>query len=499
MQHSLRCFAVAACLVAASSAEAGLYPTRTGFLPDQLQADLEGKLEFLYAQRTDFSSPRQDPQARLRLRLTSDLSSRIRFVTDLTGMAGGTARNPHAWGVYDFGHARQDLSPSLQLGEAYVDLHSSMVDLRLGLQQFAWGRLDAVQPNDLLNPERLYDPLLEQEEDRKIGVPAVAPTLYLPTFGSRFLPEELAVTLVWQPIYVPYLFPDVDERWYPPLVRAPRESEVMGFTVRNETRFRNTELPSLTLDNGTYAARVAGRFGPADFALYYFEGFDTAPALAAAARGFVRLDPANPQGIDVRSEIDVFPVFDRIRSAGGDLGWRVFDATVRLEAAYLFDRPYPRTLRDVLASEQIGAVDEVALFRSGEQVVPVTLAPINVRRNAIEWGVGADTYFGDTFVLVQANQTTLLRNDVDLLVSDYETRIALTVRRSFVDDRLKAELAGLYGMQGVYGMAHPRLTYVVNDHFDVRVGYLAIEGHEKSVLGQYRRNDEAYVRARLLF
>ena len=39
----------------------------------------------------------------------------------------------------------------------------------------------------------------------------------------------------------------------------------------------------------------------------------------------------------------------------------------------------------------------------------------------------------------------------------------------------------------------------VTDAFDVRVGLLWIEGHEESFLGQYRDNDQAYVRLRYLF
>jgi len=44
-------------------------------------------------------------------------------------------------------------------------------------------------------------------------------------------------------------------------------------------------------------------------------------------------------------------------------------------------------------------------------------------------------------------------------------------------DRLTAELIGLYGLQGVYGLAHPRLTYPVHGDLHVRVGYVLIEGH----------------------
>ena len=201
----------------------------------------------------------------------------------------------------------------------------------------------------------------------------------------------------------------------------------------------------------------------------------------------------------MRSEVEVFPEFRRIQAAGADLAWRLYEATLRLEGAYVFDRLYTRNISDIIATEQFGPVDQAALLTGREVEVPVTLSPANVRRNGVEWGSGGDTFIGDTFVLLQVNQTIVLNNDVNLLISDYETRFSTTIRRGFLDDRLTAELKALYGMQGVYGIAHPRLTYAVNDHLDLRIGYLAIEGHANSLLGQYKHNDEAYVRARLLF
>jgi len=475
------------------------YPLRIPFVPSPATADVEGKLEFLDAERVERANPAESPQGKLRLHATLDLTPRVRLVSDLTGTAGGTPRDARGAGVYDFNAVKQDISPSLEVGEAYLDVYSHALELKLGLQKFAWGKLDAFQPNDLLNPQKYYDPILEEEIDRKNGIPAIAPTLYVPDPHVSGLPTDMRLTLVWAPIYVPYYFPDQDERWYPPLARVPRESEVMGVTVENRSEFRNAPLPQRTVGNGTWAARFSGLLGAADFAFYYFEGFDPAPALDASGRGFVRFNPANPQLFDARSEITVFPTFARIRSVGGDLAIKVLDATLRVEGAYVFDRFYPRSIRDIVATEQVGAFDEALLLTGREIEVPVVLTPANVRRDAVEWGAGGDTFIGDTFVLVQANQTAILRNDADLLVSDFETRLALTLRRSFFDDRLRGELAGLYGIQGVYGVAHPRLTWAVNDHFDVRIGCVLIEGHRASIIGQYKANDEAYVRARFLF
>jgi hypothetical protein len=499
MPRSLYRLAAAACAVAVTVAEVGAFPIHIADSPVPVQADLEGKLEFLDVERTDSSSPYQNPQGKLRLNLTTDFSPQLQFVTGLTGTAGGTPHNANGAGVYDFGHVLQEISPSLEFGEAYLDFHSSAVDVRAGLQKFAWGNLDTVQPNDLLNPKTFYDPLLEEEVDRKIGIPALAPTFYFPSGGSPLLPEEPHLTFVWEPIYVPYYFPAENERWYPPVARAPSESQVMGITVQNQSTFRNAPVPARTIDNGTYAVRAAGRFGRADFALYYFNGFDTSPALDASAVGFAQLAPHSPQLIDVRSEVDVFPEFRRIQAAGADLAWRLYDATLRLEGAYVFDRLYTQNISDIIATEQFGPVDQAELLPGREVEVPVTLSPANVRRNGVEWGSGGDTFIGDTFVLLQVNQTVVLDNDVNLLISDYETRFSMTLRRGFLDERLTAELKGLYGMQGVYGLAHPNLTYAVNDHLDLRVGYLAIEGHENSLIGQYKHNDEAYVRARILF
>lgn len=460
--------------------------------------EVDGRLELQEVERVETGSPAERPQGRLRLQLGAAPSSTLRFWSDLTATAGGTPRHARGAGVFDLDHVKQDLSPSLEANEAYFELSVPAIDVRVGLQRFAWGKLDGEQPNDLLNPQEFFEPLLEEEEDRKVGVPALAPTVYLPS--ASWLPQDLRVTAVWAPIVVPYHFPDQDERWYPPLARVPPETVVMGFRVRNQSRFVNRRLPARTLGNGTWAGRVQGYLAGVNFALYAFDGYDNAPSLGASARAFVRANLFSPQLFDVRSEIEVFPVFDRIRSAGADLAANVLGVTFRAEGAYISDRLYPRTVRDVVASQQLGAIDLARLVTGQEQEVPVKLSPVNVRRDGVEWGVGGDTIFADgTFLLLQASQTIVLHNHVDLLISDFEARFAMTVRKNFLDDRLRAELIGLYGMQGVYGLAHPRVTYAINDYLDVRVGYLLIEGHERSFLGQFKRNDEVYVRTRLLF
>ena len=146
MRRLFACLATLASVVAAP-ARGGTFPLRVPLVPSPVQIDAAGKLEFLEVERVDSANPYQNPQGKLRLHLTTDFSSQVRWVTDLTGTAGGTPRDPRGAGVYDFNHVKQDISPSLEIGEAYLQIEAPALDLRLGLQKFAWGKLDAFQPN----------------------------------------------------------------------------------------------------------------------------------------------------------------------------------------------------------------------------------------------------------------------------------------------------------------------------------------------------------------
>jgi hypothetical protein len=459
--------------------------------------EVEGRLEFLAVGRLDDRNPRQHPQGRVQLRIGADLGRRFRLETALTGTAGGTPRNASGAGVYDYGHVLQDVSPALEIDEAFAELRQGPFDLRIGVQKYAWGRLDGSQPNDLLNPEKLVDPLLDDEVDRQIGVPSVS--LSFPVQATPRPVDDLRVTLVGVPLSVPFRIADDDERWYPPLARVPEESRSSGVVVRNEGDFREGSPPDRLFEDGAVAGRLSGLAAGIDFGLSVYAGYDPQPAFEADARGFVRLDPLAEGGLGVRSEIGVFPVHDRIVSVGADAATSLLGATVRAEAAYVFGRLYPRAVRDVVENPRVGPFDPLSLVLGREQEIGIDLDAVNVERDGVEWGVNADAIFGETFVLVQMTQTTVLDNSADLLISDFETRFATTVRRSVIGELVTAEFVGAYGLQGVYGVAHPNVTLAPVDAVEVRLGFLLIEGHEESIVGQYDENDQVTFRLRYLF
>lgn len=463
--------------------------------------DLDGSAELRHVEKTQSDSKYQAPFGRLRLSFGVDVLQRLRAVAAVSGRAGGTPRNTRGAGVYNLDDTLQDFSPSLDFEEAYLSFTPGGFDFRAGLQKFGWGSLDSFQPNDLLNPERYNDPALEEEDERKIGVPAISAAIPWPEWLAPDVLVDPTLTIAWLPLFVPPRIPDQDERWYPPLGRAPPEAEVLGITVRNESTVRNANLPHRDLDAGALAVRFSGNLEQVGFSLYYFDGYDPQPVFDVSPRGFVRLDVFDPDLLDARSEIDLVPDYHRLRSAGFDLGFTLAAATVRVEAAYVMDRLYSRSVYDIVNNGEItiGPINPVLLQLGIEQELDVVLGQVNFPLDALEWGVGVDTIYEEFFLLLQWNQTSIFGRDRDLIIANQESRVIATARRSFLAETLETELNGLWGIQGSYVVLQPQAVYDLTDSLDVTLGYLLIGGDEDSSIGQYKSNDEVYAKLRFFF
>jgi hypothetical protein len=111
---------------------------------------------------TSFDSPRGDPLgenvfdlgARLTLGMDAELSAHVRAVVEGWAFWRGTAQR---------GLQRQKAVFEPELGEAYVDLYTPKVDVRLGNQVVAFGANPAFAPADQLNPRDLRESYLLSE------------------------------------------------------------------------------------------------------------------------------------------------------------------------------------------------------------------------------------------------------------------------------------------------------------------------------------------------
>jgi hypothetical protein len=489
---------------------------------------------------------RQLPQAVGVLRLDGTPASHLQAHVDLRGRIGGPFEGGHQ-GAYDFGHTFQNYSPALEFREAYAGLQLKSADVRLGIQQLAWGKLDGIPPTDVLNPRDLHDPIVTDFEEAKIGIPALQTTYYAPGVPRLSL-NDLRATLVYVPLAVPSRLALLDERWFPAgarpptriqvsrdaaelaieraLLRACRRGTATGLICDpvdvnvdsaapvEATLHTANHRPPLRLDAGGIGARLAGTFRDMDWDVYHYTGPETGPnaelAVGVVSRDLT-IDPRTRQ-VDIndfRARTAIRQTHDAIHMTGADLASPVGGATVRVEAAYFQDRPYlriaPDLVSDALQHPRLhGPFFRQALMHLG--CAPshpcrgtVALGDLFPTSDSVEWGVGADYLLDGVFALLQLNQIVQLDSVPRLIIADPDTRLTTVVRRRFLQEKLELELRASYEVERGGWFAFPRVSYLVTDDLRLRLGYLAVGGSRNSLIGEFGENDEVVMQARYSF
>jgi hypothetical protein len=474
--------------------------------------------------RTDPDTQRQRPAGTFRANLTGDLHSAARLFLDSRVMFGGWPENGTGLGIYNISDTFQNDSPAMDIEEGYLDLFLGSLDLRIGKQKFAWGKLDTFQPTDVLNPRWYNDPFVTEEQDAKIGVPAVQAAYFLPPLPSG-LPSGVSLTAIWVPVPISTRFPLRDERWFPPTtdVADVVELEPLELLPTNPILVENVldtvnRRPAHQLDEGAIGLRLGGLYGPVDWALYFYDGQETDPvfdflptvvwpeARRAANAGLPPPVPAPGEPIRLRSDSDLVPRFARIRLFGGDLSSEYAGFTIRSEAAYGRDRLLPRSIQELLSeatiASAVGPPERQARLaeklQAGERI-RLDLGDLFAASDTIEWGLGVDYLYRGWMPLVQINQTVVLDDTPKLLVSGIDTQLLLVLRRSFLAERLGTELGVVEGLARGYTTGIARFTYEVTDHLRVLLGYVLIAGSRNTLLGQFHDNDEGFVQIRYAF
>ncbi|MCX8073425.1 MAG: hypothetical protein N3C12_13380 [Candidatus Binatia bacterium] len=469
------------------------------------------------------STQRERTQGRVRLTPRIDWNRNLRFAAAIGGVIGGPTMLATKGGVIHWRRVFQDLSPAVDFEEFYVDANWGSFDLRLGKQRISWGKLDRFSPVDVLNSLSYFDPFLLEEAERKVGTPAALLTYSLPVRDSV---DDLRLTFAWAPLYLPYRFPVAScrtvgsstsqceaERWFPPAAVPPSVFSIpagalpipgggISPDVAVPLSFRLiNQAPRATFRDGSFAARLATTVHQVDTAAYFYHGYDIQPAFSfrAWATGDPDPNPANPLHVtNLRGKTFLLPVFKSIDLWGFDVAHSRGPFAFRGEVAFVSGRPYAREVRSLLsdsaefAREVLRGLQDLA---RGAGVTPVALPDAFVTRDAVEWGAGMDYQHRGWLTVLQVNQTNLLksRGSERLLIRDVETRVFLTLRKNFLAERLQVHGLGGYGIDSSYSFLRPRLIYKWSDWLATELGYLFIAGRKRSVVGQYRRNDEGWI------
>lgn len=465
-----------------------------------VRAKLGGSATAGHVFRLDPGTPRERPSGTLDLRLDADWGRRLHlFLETRTGYDGKIGDPDRGNPVLDLDEIYQDEDVFLSFEEAYLDILFRRFDLRLGKQKVSWGRLDELQPTDNLNPEDLTEFLFRPELERKIGVPGAKLTTYL---------GEWTAEGVWNPLYTAHRFPNRKDRWFPPLLLVPDRIETAFGPVPVRTRYPDVDEPPHTLASSDAALRVARRVGRAELSASVFHGWDKTATFSA--RGTATLVPTGDPRAPVAPTLDlaIFPTLHRVTVVGGDLAVPVWLLALRAEAAWIHGRFFPILIRDQVGRDpRLNAVVGEAAARVARTGVAETIAlPLmatELERDALQYGIGFDYSVSEevsrrltgteslarAFVLVQLIETVIVDHDAPFIADQVEHLLGLTLRQTFRDDRLLAELKVAYNPNHGDFFFWPQLAYKLTPSLHALFEARVLGGDAAHPIGQYRDHD----------
>jgi hypothetical protein len=420
---------------------------------------LSGRLDLRGVEALDSDSVKEDPSLEGRIKLdTTDPT--WRFHSWLEGGWDGSVKRPardHSL-FKNFDQVYQSNTPYLEFKELYVTHSSNDLDIRAGIQRFAWGRLDEYPPNDLLNPWDYTQFLRKPLEDRKIGVPSLSATL------SK---GDWTYETVWVPVFVPYRLPLPDERW-----AGISTVATIARTIPNaEIIPKEPDLPDHTIENSNIGLRMR-HTGDIEWALNLFHGYDPRPVFKTTALTII------PQAGNIIIDPGYVPDFHRITSLGLDAAAVKGDLSLRAEIAYIYNRYFDirRELWGFPAAPTPG-------------IHP--LNPIEQKHDTLDYGIGADyRLFEDVLLTVQVQQTIIFGN-VDLLYErKVESIIWTNLKAGFMNQKLETNLNIAYNPEHGDRMSKANAWYVFSDTWKAGVTAVAFTGPSQSFFGRYSRNDQ---------
>jgi hypothetical protein len=477
---------------------------------DGFRARAGGSLSAWEVFRLHSNTPSERPSSTLDLRFEADHQRRFRLV--VAGRVGydGKIGNPDRGNPWlDLADVYQDKDLFVGLDEAYVEFVFRDVELRLGKQKISWGRLDELQPTDNMNPEDLTEFFFRSELERKIGVPGASLTWFAGPWTTQ---------LVWNPIYTAQRFPHREDRWFAPLLEIPEEFATPLGTLPVRAQYPDVDAPPFTFASSDAGLRIERHIEGAEVSASVFHGWDKTSTFGA--RGTTTVIPTGIPATPAApsADVSIVPTLHRVTVVGADLAVPVWLLALRAEAAWIHGRFFPLKLDEQLGNDPrlVATVAETAarVAASGvAETVALPLAPIELERDALQYGVGVDFTLpgvlarqlpgGDaltgTFMLLQLIETVIFDHDKDFIADQVEHLLGLTIRQTFLDERLTTELKVAYNPNHGDYYVWPQLGYRLTGNLHALLEARIIGGDPEQTIGEYRDHDGIKIGLRQFF
>ena len=343
----------------------------------------------------------------------------------------------------DRDQARRD--GHLQIREATIGWSGGAFDLRAGIGTIVWGRLDEVQPTDVINPLDASKYLLEGRAEAR-----------LPVTHARvrwFAGEKATVEAVWVPRFARGRYDVLDEASSPFNLLNDAARCAPGPACPAVASFQRDE-PARTLRASQGGARLSATSGRVDWAVALYSGYPGFGRLTAIPIG-VLAPVGGPQPPVLPNAVVVRERFPRFTMIGGDAETVRGDWAIRGEAA----------------------------LTTGDTVVTGT-SPLGVDGRSVRAGIGADRKAG----AVRLSGTVLVEHrdaaaDPALgIAGATDTNVSLVVggERGFARDTRKVKVFGAWNVADASGFARTIGTWSLRDNLllEGAVGWFFGEGDD---------------------
>jgi hypothetical protein len=326
--------------------------------------------------------------------------------------------------------------------DANVELRGSRADLLAGFARVAWGKLDELQPTDVVNPLDVSRFFLEGRSEARLPVALVR--------GRLFITEDAILEGVYVPAFRRGRFDQLDEDTSPfnPIVSVTFPP---GFVPPLAVVDREPEL-----GDAQGGVRVSATTGRVDWSVAAFRGFEPFGLFRAApSLVFERFHP-------------------RFTMVGGDFETVRGEWGVRGEVAAFIDDSFQSPVARIVPGRSFDAgvgVDR----RAGDYRISGTVLFHREQYDApLDAGASPDT----------------ARNDLSLIAS---------ADRSFARERYHVRVFGVYNASESSGFARGITTAALRDNLALEGSVGWFIGGGRDLVGRFADSDFLYARLKYYF
>ena len=330
--------------------------------------------------------------------------------------------------------------------DAWIEAAGGRADVRAGYGRVVWGRLDEIQPSDVINPLDASRFLLDGRSEARLPVTFVR--------GRFFAREGLTIEGVFAPVFERGRFDELEESTSP--FNLLRQDNVSVLRIE----------PDPAWSNVSGGARVSATIGRLDVAGAVYKGHESF--------GLVTIDAERAQGLTPPVVFTLVERYPRFTMIAGDFETVRGDWAIRGEAALFVDK-------QLQSATGTRALDG----------------------RALDAGVGVDRRSGDyrvfTSVIVHREWSTAVSNSTppnEPHISRTHINLVASLDRPFARDRYFVRGFGVVNPGDGAGFVRALFVWKVRDDVTMEGSAAAFLGTSDDTLGRFQDRDFVLMRLR---